>query len=60
MASICIAELSVILLALDFIEISDNDKFIICVDSLSCLQTIEQINIDHPLVLDILNMYNTL
>ena len=27
---------------------------------LSCFQTIEQLNIDHPFVLDILNKYNTL
>ena len=39
-----------------FHNVPDSYTFCICVYSLSCLQTIEQLNI----VLDILNMYNTL
>ena len=39
---------------------SNEDKYIICVDSLSCLQAIEQQHIDHPLVLDVLEKYSAL
>ena len=56
-ASIFTAELTAIILAFDKIERSGKQKCIVCVDSLSCLQTIEQLNIDHPLVLDIMNKY---
>ena len=60
MASIFTAELTAIKLALVCIQNSDRHTFVICINSLSCLQTIEQLNIDHPLVLDILNRYTTL
>ena len=57
-ASIYTAELCAIQLALDFVNNSNEDKYIICVDSLSCLQAIEQQHIDHPLVLDVLEKYS--
>ena len=38
----------------------DTDYFMICVDSVSCLQTIESLNIDHPIILNILELYGTL
>ena len=59
-ASIYTAELCAILLALDVVNNSNEDKYIICVDSLSCLQAIEQQHIDHPLVLDVLEKCSAL
>ena len=59
-ASIYTAELCAIQLALDLVNNSNEDKYIICVDSLSCLQAIEQQHIDHPLVLDVLEKYSAL
>ena len=59
-ASIYIAEQCAILLALDVVNNSNEDKYIICVDSLSCLQAIEQQHIDHPLVLDVLEKCSAL
>ena len=59
-ASIYTAELCAIQLALDVVNNSNEDKYIICVDSLSCLQAIEQQHIDHPLVLDVLEKYSAL
>jgi ribonuclease HI len=47
--SIFTAELRAILLALDFIEGSHHDKFLILSDSLSSLQSIKNCNLDHPL-----------
>ena len=59
-ASIYTAELRAIQLALDLVNNSNKDKYVICVDSLSCLQAIEQQHIDHPLVLDVLEKYSAL
>ena len=59
-ASIYTAELCAIQLALDVVNNSNEDKYIICVDSLSCLQAIEHHYIDHPLVLDVLEKYSAL
>ena len=67
-ASIYTAELCAIQLALDVVNNSNEDTpppppiatNIICVDSLSCLQAIEQQHIDHPLVLDVLEKYSAL
>ena len=56
-ASIYTAELCAIQLALDVVNNSNEDKYIICVDS---LQAIEQQHIDHPLVLDVLEKYSAL
>ena len=58
--SIYTAELCAIQLALDVVNNSNEDKYIIYVDSLSCLQAIEQQHIDHPLVLDVLEKYSAL
>ncbi|KAK2167197.1 hypothetical protein LSH36_31g03008 [Paralvinella palmiformis] len=38
---------------------STGDKLIICVDSVSCLQTIENLDIENPLVLSILELHST-
>ena len=57
-ASIYTAELHVIQMALDVVHNSNKDKYIICVDYLSCLQAIERQHMDHRLVLDVLE--NTL
>ena len=59
-ASIYTAEPCAIQLALDVVNNSNEDKYIICVDSLSCQQAIEQQHIDHPLVLDVLEKYSAL
>ena len=55
-ASIYAAELRAIQLALDVVNNSNKDKYVNCVDSLSCLHAIEQQHIDHPLVLDVLEI----
>ena len=52
--SVYTAELKAILLALSHIRRSGELGFVICSDSLSALQAIENRNIDHPLHLDIL------
>ena len=49
-ASIFSAELQAILLALDFIECSNLDKFLICSDSLSSLQAIHNHKFDNSVV----------
>ena len=59
-ASIYTAELRAIQLALDLVNNSNKDKYVICVDSLSCLQAIGHQHIDHPLVLDVLAKYSAL
>ena len=59
-ASIYTAESHAIQLALDVVYKSNKNKYVICVDSLSCLQAIEHKDIDHPLVLDVLIKYSAL
>ena len=59
-ASIYTAGLQAIYLALHHGISSTGDKFIICVDSLYCLQAIENLDIEHPLVLSILELHSTL
>ena len=44
-------------LAFELIKISKDTYFTIFSDSLSCLQSIHNINIDHPYILDILCNY---
>ena len=58
-ASIYTAELRAIYLALHHGISSTGDKLIICVDSLSCLQAIENLEIENPLVLSILELHST-
>ena len=43
-----------------FNTVSPDTIYVICVDSLSCLQAIEHQHIDHPLVLDVLDKYSAL
>jgi ribonuclease HI len=52
-SSIFSAEARGILLALSIIEFSARDEFLILTDSLSCLQSIENRKLDHPLILKI-------
>jgi len=52
-SSIFSAEARAILLALDGIELSSNDRFLLMTDSMSCLQSIENHKLNHPLVLEI-------
>ena len=59
-ASIYTAELRAIYLALHHGISSTGDKFIICVDSLSCLRAIENLEIENPLFLRILELHSTL
>jgi ribonuclease HI len=47
-ASIYTAELKAILMALEVIEQSNKTQFLICSDSLSCLQAIQNVKLDHP------------
>jgi hypothetical protein len=54
LSSIFSAEAKAILLALDFIERSNHDKFVIFSDSLSCLQAIHGTNLKNPRIMDIL------
>ena len=58
-ASIFSAELRAILLALDFVERSANDKFIIFSDSLSSLQALDNLKLDNPTVQKVLLKYNS-
>ena len=54
------AEAKAIQLAFDFIKTSNEKRFTIFSDSLSCLQSIKNMNIDHPYILDILQQYTIL
>ena len=58
-ASIFSAELSAILLALDMVERSTNDKFVIFSDSLSSLQALDNLKVDNPTVQKVLSKYNS-
>lgn len=59
-ASIFTAEAEAIILALKFIASSDKSKFIICSDSLSCLQAIQNTKIKNPTILKILYVMRNL
>ena len=56
-ASIFTAEAKAIQLAFEYIRISNKEHFTIYSDSLSCLQSIRNMNIDHPYILDIVKTY---
>ena len=57
-ATIFTAEAKAIELAFEYIRISKNTHFTIFSDSLSCLQSLHNMNIEHPLILSILNNYH--
>ena len=59
-SSVFSAEAQAILLALKIIASSDESKFIICSDSLSCLQAIENSKIKNPFILKIIQIYKSL
>ena len=59
-ASIYTTELRAIQLALDVVNIYYKDKYVMCVESVSCIQAIEHQHMDHPLVLDVLKKYSAL
>ena len=50
-------EAKAIQLAFEYIRTSDDKWFTIFSDSLSCLQSIKNMNIEHPFILDILKQY---
>ena len=52
-SSIFSAEARAILLSPDAMERSSNDRFLLVTDSMSCLQSIENHKLNHPLVLEI-------
>jgi ribonuclease HI len=58
-ASIYSAELEKIYLAARHIVDSQKSNFVICLYSMSCVQAIENLDIDHPIVLDIFNLFHT-
>ena len=53
-ASIFSAESQAIMLALDFIEVSQHDKFAIFSDSMSCLQAIDNAKFEDPMIKSVL------
>jgi kelch-like protein 2/3 len=53
-SSIFSAEARAILLALNIVDMSANKRFLILSDSLSCLQSIENRKLNHPLILEII------
>jgi ribonuclease HI len=53
-SSIFSAEARAILLALNIVDMSGNERFLILSDSLSCLQSIENQKLNHPLILEII------
>ena len=53
-ASVFSAEARAIMLALDIIELTTHDKFIIFSDSMSCLQAILYLNFHNPVIVEIL------
>jgi ribonuclease HI len=59
-ASIYSAEARAILLALNFVQQSHSTKHIILSDSLSCLQSIQNKNLQSPLILEICNLVHKL
>ena len=59
-ASIFSGELHALKLALSLIDRSRYDHFVICSDSLSALQAIENMKLENPLVVEFLLQYNAL
>src|SRR6266446_2420552 len=59
-SSIFSAECYAVILGLQFIELSQDDKFIIFSDSLSCLQALCSFKYEHPHVLQIIEIINNL
>jgi len=59
-SSIFSAEARAILLALNIIDMSSNERFIVLSDSLSCLQSIKNQKLNHPLILEILTFTHQL
>ena len=58
--SIYTAELRAMFCALKYIKRSHRNKFVICSDSLSSIQAIEHLNLENPLVLDIVTQHHVL
>ena len=56
-STIFTAEAKAIQLAFEYIKTSNDKRFTIFSDSLSCLQSIKNMNIEHPFILDILKQY---
>jgi ribonuclease HI len=59
-SSIFSAEARAILLSLNIVHSSANERFLILSDSLSCLQSIENQKLNHPLILEIVNLVHEL
>ena len=59
-SSICTAELQSILLAIKHVYCSRGKSFVILSDSLSCLQAIFNLKYDHPILVQILELYMNL
>ena len=59
-SSVFTAELKALIQALQYIQKSKHNSFIICTDSLSSLQAIENLNINHPIILDIIKFHHHL
>jgi len=56
-ASVYTAELHAICIAMHHIINSQGNRFVLCVDSMSCLQAIENLHVEHPIVLEILELF---
>ena len=59
-SSIFSAEAKALLLALDYVQSTRQQKFMICSDSLSCLQAVHSSKLDSPLIRQIIERYNIL
>ena len=57
-ATVFSAEMKALLLALDFIESADDDRFIIFTDSLSSMQALQSRKLSDPLVLEFLERFD--
>ena len=59
-SSIFTAEARAILLALECIEHSNRKRFLIFSDSMSCLQALDHLKIDHPIIEEIISKLTSL
>ena len=59
-SSIFTAEARAILLALECIEHSNRKRFLIFTDSMSCLQALDHLKIDHPIIEEIISKLTSL